>query len=253
MIIKQFKLYTSGHFGRGVAGWWPIDRYYLLYHGAQLIPNDKDPSKVKSVLECLLNDLYSKSCQLKCCQGRLGRKLNWLLFSTFPCIIGILQWIQKRALSWLLQWDIKFYGSELILSFRSSISTKTQGYSLFELAIIIDASVDLLWAMTPKLVKTVSWDFVYSSSITFSIQWCENFWLILMGKSWLSQAFSQNPTKIFRFSFPRWLHYQISSFYSEPVAQRQAMVSGILALLGGLSKVAFWVSRALAPKEDEVL
>ena len=39
----------------------------------------------------------------------------------------------------------------------------------------------------------------------------------------------------------------------EPVAQRQEMVSGTLALLRGLSRVAFHVSRALAPKGDEVL
>ena len=39
----------------------------------------------------------------------------------------------------------------------------------------------------------------------------------------------------------------------EPVAQRQEMVIGSLALLNGLFMVAFWVSRASAPKEDEVL
>ena len=39
----------------------------------------------------------------------------------------------------------------------------------------------------------------------------------------------------------------------EPVAQRQEMVSGTLALLGDLSAVVFEVSRASAPKGDEVL
>ena len=39
----------------------------------------------------------------------------------------------------------------------------------------------------------------------------------------------------------------------EPVAQRQEMVCGTLALLRYLSMVAFVVSRAAAPKGDEVL
>ena len=39
----------------------------------------------------------------------------------------------------------------------------------------------------------------------------------------------------------------------KPVAQRQEMVSGTLALLGSLSRVAFYVSRASAPKGNEVL
>ena len=39
----------------------------------------------------------------------------------------------------------------------------------------------------------------------------------------------------------------------EPVAQRQEMVCGTLALLRDLSIVAFPVSRAAAPKGDEVL
>ena len=50
-------------------GWQVDDRRYLQYHGAQLIPNNKDPSKVKSVLERLLNNSNLKSCQLNCCQG----------------------------------------------------------------------------------------------------------------------------------------------------------------------------------------
>ena len=39
----------------------------------------------------------------------------------------------------------------------------------------------------------------------------------------------------------------------EPVAQRQDMVSGTLALLNGFSGAAVYVSRASAPKGDEVL
>ena len=39
----------------------------------------------------------------------------------------------------------------------------------------------------------------------------------------------------------------------EPVAQRQEMVSGTLALLNGLSWAGFYVSRASAPKGDKVL
>ena len=39
----------------------------------------------------------------------------------------------------------------------------------------------------------------------------------------------------------------------EPVAQRQEMVSGTLAPLDGLLGAAFYVSRASAPKGDEVL
>ena len=39
----------------------------------------------------------------------------------------------------------------------------------------------------------------------------------------------------------------------EPVALRQEMVSGTLALLYGLSEAAFHVSRASAPKGDNVL
>ena len=39
----------------------------------------------------------------------------------------------------------------------------------------------------------------------------------------------------------------------QPVAQRQEMVSGTLALLHDLSEAAFHVSRALAPKGNEVL
>ena len=39
----------------------------------------------------------------------------------------------------------------------------------------------------------------------------------------------------------------------KPVAQRQEMVSGTLALLTGLLRVAICVSRASAPKGDEVL
>ena len=46
---------------------------------------------------------------------------------------------------------------------------------------------------------------------------------------------------------------QIFHDKSEPVAQRQEMVSGTLALLSDFSIVAFDVSRASAPKEDEVL
>ena len=38
----------------------------------------------------------------------------------------------------------------------------------------------------------------------------------------------------------------------EPVAQRQEMVSGTLSLLSGLPRVAFHVSRALAPKGYKV-
>ena len=40
---------------------------------------------------------------------------------------------------------------------------------------------------------------------------------------------------------------------TKPVAQRQEMVSGTLALLDSLSEAAFYVSRASAPKGDEVL
>ena len=40
---------------------------------------------------------------------------------------------------------------------------------------------------------------------------------------------------------------------AKPVAERQEMVSGTLALLNGLSEAAFYVGRALAPKEDKVL
>ena len=39
----------------------------------------------------------------------------------------------------------------------------------------------------------------------------------------------------------------------QPVAQRQERVSGTLALLDSLSEAAFHVSRASAPKGDEVL
>ena len=39
----------------------------------------------------------------------------------------------------------------------------------------------------------------------------------------------------------------------EPVAQRQEMVSGTLALLNGLSWAALYVSRASAPKGYKVL
>ena len=39
----------------------------------------------------------------------------------------------------------------------------------------------------------------------------------------------------------------------KPVAQRQEMVSGTLALLCGLPRAAFYVSRALALKGDKVL
>ena len=39
----------------------------------------------------------------------------------------------------------------------------------------------------------------------------------------------------------------------KPVAQRQDMVSGTLALIDSLSEAAFYMSRASAPKGDEVL
>ena len=50
-------------------GWQVDNRHYFQCYGAQLIPNNKDPSKVKSILERLLNNLNSKSCHLNCCQG----------------------------------------------------------------------------------------------------------------------------------------------------------------------------------------
>ena len=50
-------------------GWQVNGCHYLQYLGAQLIPNNNDPSKVRSVLERLLNNLKSKSCQLNYCQG----------------------------------------------------------------------------------------------------------------------------------------------------------------------------------------
>ena len=67
-------------------GWQVDDRHYLQCYGAQLIPNNKDPSKVKSVLERFFNKPNSKSCTFNCKQGKdLGwlksSSLAWIFFS----------------------------------------------------------------------------------------------------------------------------------------------------------------------------
>ena len=50
-----------------------------------------------------------------------------------------------------------------------------------------------------------------------------------------------------------WKNEKRKTEMKKPVAQRQEMVIGTLALLNGLFMAAFQVSRASAPKGDEVL
>ena len=64
VMIKKAQAATSA------VGWQVDDCHYLQYHGAQLIPNNKDPSKIKSVLERLFNKPNSKSCTFNCKQGK---------------------------------------------------------------------------------------------------------------------------------------------------------------------------------------